>query len=882
MKLIISFLLICTAFSAAYAQPAPGNDECGDADALDCGDSFSASTDNANNNTPGTGCTVSDEGVWYTFIGDGNSTTISVTATSGWDHEINITSGTCGAQTNIACVDNALTDETETHTFTTTIGVTYFVYVSYWSSGGGTTGDFDISRTCSTPATPPANDDCTGAYPLTVNPDFNCGSTTAGTVEAATASIQSAASCAGTEDDDVWFTFVATGTSHSLDILNTAGSTTDMYHSVWEGTCPALSLVAGTCSDADDQILTGLTAGNTYYVRVYTWTGTAGQNSTFDVCVGTPPPPPANDECAGAYPLTVNPDLNCGTTTAGTVASATASAQDAGACGGTEDDDVWFSFVAVETSHTVDILNAAGSTTDMYHSVWTGNCATTLVAGSCSDADASTLTGLTVGETYYIRVYTWTGTTGQTSTFDVCIGTTPPPGPCVADLSINSTTASISNTTCGFGDDYDSGDACGSNYMGGDDIVIEYNPTTTGCVDLVLTNTDTWTGIFVTDGCPDDPGTSCLSSNTNSGGNPSIEDFNVVAGTSYYITISTFPSPQCTAFDLDITDCPPPTCTDGIQNGTETGIDCGGICAPCPPASAEDCAGGTTVCTDAVIAGNSDGDGDVSDLIAANSGCLGIEHQSSWYYFQAATDGDIELTITTTVDYDFAIWGPYPGAIACPPVGAPLRCSFGATPGNTGLAIGSGDTSEGTGGDEFVDEINATAGDSYIMLIDNFTSDGTNFTLDWTLSSGATLDCTLLPVTFSDFIITKMENSNLLNWNTYSESNNSYFKIQILESDNEFYTIGTLEGQNNSSEITPYVFNHYRPEKRVNTYRIIQVDNDGKETIYTPKTVDNSEEAPEIIGTYNLLGQEVSEDYIGIVIRVHADGTTTKSYQTNQ
>lgn len=27
---------------------------------------------------------------------------------------------------------------------------------------------------------------------------------------------------------------------------------------------------------------------------------------------------------------------------------------------------------------------------------------------------------------------------------------------------------------------------------------------------------------------------------------------------------------------------PDPTCTDGIQNQTETGIDCGGTCAPCP------------------------------------------------------------------------------------------------------------------------------------------------------------------------------------------------------------------------------------------------------------------------------------------------------------
>jgi hypothetical protein len=30
---------------------------------------------------------------------------------------------------------------------------------------------------------------------------------------------------------------------------------------------------------------------------------------------------------------------------------------------------------------------------------------------------------------------------------------------------------------------------------------------------------------------------------------------------------------------------PTPTCSDGIQNGNETGVDCGGSCPPCPPAS---------------------------------------------------------------------------------------------------------------------------------------------------------------------------------------------------------------------------------------------------------------------------------------------------------
>ncbi len=279
-----------------------------------------------------------------------------------------------------------------------------------------------------TPAAPPVNDDCSGAIALTVNPDYNCGSVTAGTVAGATPSNTDTTSCFGSADDDVWFSFVATATSHKISLLNVTGSVTDMYHSLWTGNCGALTLVPGSCSDPNTSSPYGLVVGQTYYVRVYTYTATGGQNTTFNICIGTPPPPPANDECTGAIALTVNNDLACGSVTPGTVAGATPSNTDTTACFGAEDDDVWYSFVATATTHRISLLNVAGSTTDMFHSLWTGDCnALTLVPGSCSDIDTSNPTGLVVGQTYYIRVNTYTATGGQTSTFNVCVGTNPPP-----------------------------------------------------------------------------------------------------------------------------------------------------------------------------------------------------------------------------------------------------------------------------------------------------------------------------------------------------------------------------------------------------------------------------------------------------------------------
>src|SRR5690606_16233815 len=157
---------------------------------------------------------------------------------------------------------------------------------------------------------------------------------------------------------------------------------------------------------------TGLTVGNTYYVRVYSWTSLANQTSNFDICIGTPPPPPANDECADATAVPVNPDLDCAQFVTGTVYSATASAEGS-TCSGTEDDDVWFSFVATSTSHTINLNNITGGTTALDHVVYSGSCGS-LTELYCSNPNNSVAGGLTIGDTYYVRVYS-TASTPQTS-----------------------------------------------------------------------------------------------------------------------------------------------------------------------------------------------------------------------------------------------------------------------------------------------------------------------------------------------------------------------------------------------------------------------------------------------------------------------------------
>lgn len=415
---------------------APSNDDCANAVSLPCATSnLAGSTVGTTSATHGTGCTLSDYGVWYTFTGDGNLNIITVDPAAGFDVEVAVASGSCASLTNVNCEDGGGSGTAEANAFTSVNGTTYYAYVAYYSSSGTSSdvGDFTISRDC---VTPPANDECSGAISLTVNPDQTCVTSTSGTITGATASAD-ANSCSGTADDDVWFSFVATHTTHYIDLSNITGSVTDMYNSVYTGTCGSLG-AAIDCSDPNSNTVTGLTIGQTYYVRVYTYTSTGGQNVDFDICVTSPNPPPSNDDCPNAIALTMNGPI-CVTTTSSYTENAT---QSMAGCTGTADDDVWFSFVATATTHDLSLLNAQG-TTDLVHEVFSGTCGS-LTSISCSDPNTSTVSGLTVGDTYYVRVYTYSST-GTNTGFEICIT-----GPCTADpaptCNLDYTMSSISHS----------------------------------------------------------------------------------------------------------------------------------------------------------------------------------------------------------------------------------------------------------------------------------------------------------------------------------------------------------------------------------------------------------------------------------------------------
>ncbi len=177
-----------------------------------------------------------------------------------------------------------------------------------------------------------------------------------------------------------------------------------------------------------------------------------------------------NDECADAIIAPVNQDQNCGQIASGSLTGATASAQP-NTCFGTADDDVWFEFTATSTFHSIKLFNIIGTTTDLFHVLYSGDSCDNLTLMYCSDNNSSIAENLTIGQTYTVRVYSYTATPNQVVNFDLCIGTIPSPISVtdnqytplqlVEQILLDTTCANVSNVTYSTGTNFGSDNGIG-------------------------------------------------------------------------------------------------------------------------------------------------------------------------------------------------------------------------------------------------------------------------------------------------------------------------------------------------------------------------------------------------------------------------------------
>lgn len=265
--------------------------------------------------------------------------------------------------------------------------------------------------------------------------------------------------------------------------------------------------------------------------------------------------------------------------------------------------------------------------------------------------------------------------------------------------------------------------------------------------------------------------------------------------------------------------------------------------------------------------------GQFGEITSSTDGCLNGEHNSTWISIAILTSGTLQFTIdpiVNTNDFDFAVWGP---SSPCPPTAGPVRCSFAAGGGNTGLNGTASDVSENVFGNGWLQEMNVTAGQTYLILVDNFT---TNNGFQMSFGGTSTLNCTTLPIELISFTGNKENNYNNLFWTTASELNNDYFILERSVDAFEWVEIGRINGAGNSTYTLNYNFKDYNFNFGVNYYRLTQVDYNGQREQFNIIAIENEKIEKKIIKVTKIMGQEVKEDFTGVKIVYYSDGSVVK------
>jgi hypothetical protein len=175
--------------------------------------------------------------------------------------------------------------------------------------------------------------------------------------------------------------------------------------------------------------LSGLSSSTQYYFWVRsncgsssysTWVGSA----TFTTLL-------INDNSGGAIDLTINSSITCITTTTGTSIGATQTlAAQSGY--GTADDDVWYKFTA--TAVSLDMTVSRGTMGDLVVEAYNNSLISIGVIDGSTTTESVSFTNLTIGNVYYVRVYSFGSAVGKQGTFTICM-TTPTQPPINDDAS---------------------------------------------------------------------------------------------------------------------------------------------------------------------------------------------------------------------------------------------------------------------------------------------------------------------------------------------------------------------------------------------------------------------------------------------------------------
>jgi len=225
-------------------------------------------------------------------------------------------------------------------------------------------------------------------------------------------------SCSGGSRPDVWYKFTMPANSRAAIIkVSLLSSTTTLttgntFIEVFNTSNCTLASTSLGCFDISASRVYSLNPGSTYTFRIYTSLNPSSNpnNWNFKVSIHS-----VSDECATA--TVMQPATPSQT---GSVLGATQSSGMPVNCAAsaTTSNDVWYKFVAGATNATVSMTGNLTSNNSRIQ-VFSGSCGSFTSVG-CGNTQVS-LSGLTAGSTYHIRIYSTTPPTATNSIFELSV-----------------------------------------------------------------------------------------------------------------------------------------------------------------------------------------------------------------------------------------------------------------------------------------------------------------------------------------------------------------------------------------------------------------------------------------------------------------------------
>lgn len=193
-----------------------------------------------------------------------------------------------------------------------------------------------------------------------------------------------------------------------------------------------------------------------------------------------------------------------------------------------------------------------------------------------------------------------------------------------------------------------------------------------------------------------------------------------------------------------------------------------------------------------------------------------------------------------------------------------VPCDASYWPTNTGMNDISTDYSEDVYGDSWVQGLPVNAGETYYLMVNNWSPGASGFDLLWNFTEGGAMDCSILPVELLNFEAKLLGQFTTLYWETASETNNDYFTVMKSTDAILYKPIGNIDGAGNSNTVHTYIFDDLEPISQTTYYRLKQTDFDGKVTYSEVKVVSPNNSQP-FVQQFNVFN-DVSEENINITL----------------